>query len=216
MTKESFIVHTDDAECVEALTDEGAGRLFKALLNYSKSGAYPELSGAEAMAFMFMKKQLDRDSEKYREICEKRRLAGSLGGRPKKEEEKAKGFINLQMEAKKPDTDNDIEKDTEKDTDTDFFKREKEKKPYGFYKNVHLSDAELEALKTEFPNDLGKRIERLSEYIEQTGKSYKSHYATIRAWAFKEEEKAKKEGDGTAFSDNSYDSKSLELLSRKT
>ncbi len=212
MTKESFIVHTDDAECVDALTDEGAGRLFKALLNYSKNGAYPELSGAEAMAFLFMKKQLDRDSEKYREICEKRRLAGSLGGRPKKEEEKAKGFINLQKEAKKPDTD----KDTEKDTDTDFLKREKEKKPYGFYKNVLLTDAELEALKTEFPNDFGKRIERLSEYIEQTGKAYRSHFATIRAWALKEAEKAEKEGDGTAFSDNSYDSKSLELLSRSS
>ena len=214
MRKESFIVHSDDAECVDALSDEGAGRLFKALLNYSKSGKQPELSGAELMAFMFMKKQLDRDSEKYREICEKRRVAGALGGRPKKEEEKAKAFENMQEEAKEPDTDSVSE--TEKDTENCFTKREKEKKAYGFYKNVFLKDCELEALALEFPNDHKKRIERLSEYMEQTGKAYKSHFATLRAWANKEAEKAEKQSAGTAFSDNSYDSGKLELLSRSS
>lgn len=56
---------------------------------------------------------------------------------------------------------------------------------YGFYKNVLLSDADLEKLKTEFP-DWEQRIERLSEYIASTGKSYKNHLATIRVWARKD------------------------------
>lgn len=62
---------------------------------------------------------------------------------------------------------------------------------YGSYSNVLLSDEELEKLKAEFPNDWAERIERLSGYIAQSGKSYKSHLATIRNWARKDGERAK-------------------------
>ncbi|MEE1014157.1 MAG: replisome organizer [Clostridia bacterium] len=57
---------------------------------------------------------------------------------------------------------------------------------YGEYQNVLLSDEELDKLQTEFPYDWQTRIERLSEYVASTGKSYKSHLATIRAWARKD------------------------------
>ena len=57
---------------------------------------------------------------------------------------------------------------------------------YGFYKNVLLSDADLEKLKAEFPNDWDGRIERLSEYKASTGKTYKNDLATIRVWARKD------------------------------
>ena len=59
---------------------------------------------------------------------------------------------------------------------------------YGEYKNVILSDEDLEKLKSEFP-DWEQRIERLSEYIASSGKKYKSHLATIRSWAKKDSEK---------------------------
>lgn len=59
---------------------------------------------------------------------------------------------------------------------------------YGVYNNVLLSDTDLEKLKAEFPDYLG-RIERLSEYIASTGKSYKNHLATIRSWAKKDAQK---------------------------
>lgn len=54
---------------------------------------------------------------------------------------------------------------------------------YGEYQNVLLSDKDMEKLKSEFPNDWGERIERLSAYIASTGKKYKNHLATIRNWA---------------------------------
>ena len=60
---------------------------------------------------------------------------------------------------------------------------------YGEYKNVLLTDADMEKLKAEFPDDWEKRIERLSDYIESTGKSYKNHLATIRNWAKRDNEK---------------------------
>ena len=57
---------------------------------------------------------------------------------------------------------------------------------YGSYKNVLLTDEEMEKLMTEFPHDGIERIERLSEYIASTGKKYKNHLATIRSWARKD------------------------------
>ena len=61
-------------------------------------------------------------------------------------------------------------------------KKTEEKKFYGQYGNVRLSDSEMLSLRAEFP-DLDRRIERLSEYIASVGDRYKSHAATIRAWS---------------------------------
>ena len=54
---------------------------------------------------------------------------------------------------------------------------------YGEYENVLLSDQDYTQLKTEYPADYKERIERLSEYMASTGKTYKNHLATIRGWA---------------------------------
>lgn len=62
---------------------------------------------------------------------------------------------------------------------------------YGFYKNVLLTDEDYLKLQEEFPHDYSERIERLSEYIASSGKSYKNHLATIRNWARKDKEKTK-------------------------
>lgn len=83
-------------------------------------------------------------------------------------------------------SDKDIDKDIDKDKDIDNKKETRHK--YGLYKNVLLSDTDLEKLKTEF-SDWEQRIERLSEYIASTGKSYKNHLATIRAWSRKDKQK---------------------------
>ena len=60
------------------------------------------------------------------------------------------------------------------------------KHKYGEYNNVLLTDEELDKLKAEYP-DWEERIERLSSYVASTGKTYKSHYATIRNWARKDQ-----------------------------
>ena len=73
------------------------------------------------------------------------------------------------------------------------FNNSDNKKPtrhkYGTYKNVFLTDEDMEKLKTEFPDDWQNRIERLSEYIASSGKTYKNHLATIRVWAKKDKER---------------------------
>lgn len=62
---------------------------------------------------------------------------------------------------------------------------------YGEYKNVLLSDEQMEKLKAEFLNDYQERIERLSEYCASTGKTYKNYLATIRNWAKKDNQPKK-------------------------
>lgn len=64
---------------------------------------------------------------------------------------------------------------------------------YGLYHNVLLSDEEMEKLRVEFPADYQNRIERLSEYMASTGKSYKNCLATIRNWARRDKEKNQKD-----------------------
>ena len=106
----------------------------------------------------------------------------------------------------------DIEKDREIEKELEKKKREKKKTTdssesssssssssskktkkvvkhkYGEYDNVLLSDEELDKLKKDFPTDYQERIDRLSEYVASTGKTYKNYLATIRAWARKEKQ----------------------------
>ena len=63
--------------------------------------------------------------------------------------------------------------------------KDKSKHKYGEYKNVLLTDEEVEKLKARFP-DWEKRIETLSQGIELKGYKYKNHYLAILKWAEKD------------------------------
>lgn len=97
-------------------------------------------------------------------------------------------------------SDIDIEEDKEKEEDKNILSSPKKptKHKYGEYNNVLLTDAELEKIKAEYP-DYEERIERLSSYVASTGKSYKSHYATIRNWARKDTPKPQKKAEEPEF-----------------
>ena len=80
--------------------------------------------------------------------------------------------------------------------------RTREEKPakhrYGEYKNVLLTDEELEKLKERFPQDWERRIEDLSLGIESKGYKYKSHYAAILSWARRDEARKPAPKQGSA------------------
>ena len=105
-------------------------------------------------------------------------------------------YCNEKYNDNENDNDNEV---SYHDSYNDTFPQEKPKntKPvkhkYGEYNNVLLTDEELEKLKNEYA-DYEEKIENLSSYVASTGKSYKSHYATIRNWARKD----KKEGNANA------------------
>ena len=96
------------------------------------------------------------------------------------------------------DDDNDNDSNAQRIVDESYHESyhessgQKKQKPkevrhrHGPYRNVMLTDAQYETLQEEFPLDYDERIERLSEYIESTGKKYKNHLAVIRTWARKD------------------------------
>lgn len=74
-----------------------------------------------------------------------------------------------------------------------------QKKPYGEFKNVLLTDDEYNLLVEQFGNP-EQLIKRLDEYKEQSGKQYNSDYMAIRKWvveAVKEDEAKKPPIDET-------------------
>ena len=90
-----------------------------------------------------------------------------------------------------PVTENPAQLSTNRTSTETINKREKKEiqHRYGSYENVLLSDAEYGKLRQEFPRDYQMRVERLSEYMASTGRSYKNHLATIRSWAKREKPK---------------------------
>ena len=68
------------------------------------------------------------------------------------------------------------------------------KHKYGEYKNVLLTDEQLEKLKAEFP-DYKEKIEILSEGIELKGYKYKNHLLAIKKWAKKDKENEPKKSN---------------------
>ena len=78
------------------------------------------------------------------------------------------------------------ELEIDKEIDKEIVIGKPKKHKYGEYKNVLLTDAELEKLKLKF-EDWEQKIETLSFKLEQKGYKYKSHYLTILEWATKED-----------------------------
>ena len=57
---------------------------------------------------------------------------------------------------------------------------------FGSFSNVLLTSDQLQDLKNRFPNDWEERIERMSRYMQSTGKEYRDHFATLLLWADRE------------------------------
>ena len=101
--KNSFVLYNEYKEQFELLSYEEAGQLIMAIFEYTETGVAPELNGMVLMAFAFIKKQLDRDAEKYEKTVEKRKEAGKNGGAPKgngNAKKQANGYSDEQKQAK--------------------------------------------------------------------------------------------------------------------
>lgn len=79
--RRSFVLYTEYEQAFSELEPEEQGALIMAIFSYVRTGEVAPLSGGAAMAFLFIRGQLDRDREKYDEIREKRAEAGRKGGK---------------------------------------------------------------------------------------------------------------------------------------
>lgn len=107
MALESFNAYHSYLDTMEALNDAECGRLFRALLEYSATGAAPELRGNERFVFPGMRSQIDRDIEKYKAKCARNRENGEKGG--------GQSPPNAPERPRTPPKDKEKEKDKDKD-----------------------------------------------------------------------------------------------------
>lgn len=107
--KNSFILYDDYAELVNELDNERAGKLFKSLFRYTTTGEVPEMDSLLKMVFITIRQGLDRNAEKYSKIVEKRRAAGSIGGktRAQNQAKEANAIFDKQTQANQADNDSD-------------------------------------------------------------------------------------------------------------
>lgn len=97
----------------------------------------------------------------------------------------------------------EIELEIEKEIEREL-KKGQPARTYGRYQNVLLAEAELADLQAEFPTVWEKYVEKLSAYMESTGRKYKSHAATIRRWASEDSQKAASGTKGGGLPDYTY------------
>ena len=88
------MLYLDQKDTFEALTDEEAGKLIKAIFKYEYNGEEEELDRILKMAFIPIKNCLDRNREKYDNKCEVNKANGAKGGRPKKPKKTSRFFEN--------------------------------------------------------------------------------------------------------------------------
>ena len=80
--KKSFLLHIDSLEILTDLSDEQAGKLFKAIYSH-QIDEEPKLDQMTKMVFLPFRNQFERDNEKYAKTCERRAIAGAKGGKQK-------------------------------------------------------------------------------------------------------------------------------------
>ena len=114
--RKSFILHFDSLEILDELTDEQAGKLFKAI-KANRNGEELEVDQLVKIALSPFKSQFLRDDEKYLNVVNRNRINGPKGGRPKKTKEpkEPSGFIENPKKPKKAVSDSDSEGDGDRD-----------------------------------------------------------------------------------------------------
>ena len=114
-------MYHDFYEVFEALSAEDRGALIMAIFDHENGRAEPQdLSPVVNIAYLVIRRVLDRDAKSYADRCEQNSQNGKKGGRPKKteaefeESEKSERFFE---KAKKADSDSDSDNDSDSDRD---------------------------------------------------------------------------------------------------
>lgn len=111
--KESFVFYKEWQDVLMEYSAEVRLEVYDAIIRYACSGTLSELKPLSAMAFSFIKKKLDADSQRYEETCKKRSEAGRKGGSSKQSQAKQANASfakqNKQSQAKQADNDNEYD-----------------------------------------------------------------------------------------------------------
>lgn len=199
--KNALNLYHDWLEPLKKISEKDFKKFFIAMMEYDIYGTPPpKFQGSAEMAAAFIFPQLER-ARKYSDAQKKGAFEGLSEGTAKVQQRYTKGTPKVQQRYSKGHVYNT---NTETETITTTFKENNkeidsdELVGCGEYQNVYLTDEDFEKLKEEFPIDYQDRIDSLSRYMESTGKQYKNHLATIRAWAKREDAKQSRDAEECA------------------
>lgn len=125
MTLPYIKIYPDFINVVQELDNGARGRLLLAIMQYANGEEPDELTGAERIAFIVLKGQIDRDADAYEANAKKQSENGKKGGRPKKPtafSENPKNppvFLETHQKPKKPEEEKEKDKEEEKEKDKD-------------------------------------------------------------------------------------------------
>lgn len=88
--KKSFILYTDVYDSIKELSIGDKAQLLDAIYQYVIEDKVPNLTPISKMAFSFIKREIDRNDDKWESIRERNVENGKKGGRPKNPEEPKK------------------------------------------------------------------------------------------------------------------------------
>ena len=157
MKKETFLFYADWLNVIRDLPSEVQLEVYQAIAEYAIYGNLIELKPLAKVAFGFVKQTIDRDTQKYISISEKRSEAGKKGGRRLKDNEleESNEKQKKQLLSEKSKKSNCPLNDNVNDNDISFLEKKKQKS------DVVVSD--LENKNSESP------IETIQTPKEQSG-----------------------------------------------
>ena len=218
MERETFVFYKDWLNVIRDLPSEVQLEVYQAIAEYAIYGNLIELKPLAKVAFGFVKQTIDRDTQKYISIKEKRKEAGAKGGRPlkineleeSKEKQKNQLLSGKSKKSNCPLNDNDNVNDNVNDNDDkDTSAITDEKKYYssdnGVIKSIselkrdylndeNLCNAIIKNLKVVDKNMLSERLDAFNQHLELQGerlkevRDYRTHF---KNWLKKRQEVAK-------------------------
>lgn len=181
--KKSFVMYNEWQPLFTNITDEQAGQLIKAVYAYQFGEENPPEEPLLNSVYQMMRGRFETDAEKYREVCEKRKLNGQKGGLAKASKSYQKVANASEEKPKEPPK---PKKETPK------------KNEYGEYHNVKLTEQEHTKLSEKFgEGKTAEAIKILDTYIESLApakkKEYlkKNHNLCMQNWVYGEVDKRK-------------------------
>lgn len=197
MKKGTFIVYDVDLQSIRFITEEQAGKLFKALAAYRLNSEAPDFGDDTALKILFhqFSEHIAINEEKYKETC--RKNAESAKKRWENKNITSVPTLTQACEGMRTHTNGCLyDTDTETDngngndtvtvdvteTDNSNTAEEHTKTYYGIYKNVPLTKQEYLQLINKFGSGTDTLIDSMSEYMRTSGKTYKDCYARLLTW----------------------------------
>lgn len=80
--KDNFLFNCSWRAAVSGLAPELRLEIYEAVMDYAQSGVVPDMSDMAAVAFSFIRQDIDRQRDNYDEVCRKRQAGGRKGGNP--------------------------------------------------------------------------------------------------------------------------------------